>query len=212
MFHVKQLKQGALRLGLLLTENQLEAFATYHQLLLDWNQRINLISRADETRIVTHHFLDSLAPVPHLDWPDGIQLLDLGSGAGFPGVPIKIVRPQVSLTLLESRKKRALFLKKLVSLLALQSVRVICNRAEALHCQQQYLNRYHLVTARSVAPLSHLIPLALPFLRTGGKLIAYKGPDESSAGLNLDLPVYVTHLPVQFPKPRTLVLVEKHLN
>ena len=206
---MKQLQQGAQRLGIVLTKEQLEAFATYHQLLLDWNQRMNLISRADESRIVTHHFLDSLTPVPHLEWPEGIQLLDLGSGAGFPGVPIKIVRPQVSLTVLDSRRKRILFLKKLVALLGLQSVSIICERAEALRCQEQYLGRFDLVTARSVAPLSKLVPLALPFLRRGGKLIVYKGPHESSDQLNLNIPVTITEIPIQFPKPRTLVMVEK---
>ncbi len=209
MFHVKQLQQGALRLGIVLTKEQLEAFAAYHQLLLDWNRRMNLISRADESRIVTHHFLDSLTPVPHLHWPEGIQLLDLGSGAGFPGVPIKIIRPQVSLTLLDSRRKRTLFLKKLVSLLALRSVSVICERAETLHCQEQYLGRFDLATARSVAPLSQLLPLALPFLKKGGKLIVYKGPDESPDRLNVDTPVSLTEIPVQFPKPRILVIVER---
>ena len=206
---MKQLQLGAQRLGIVLTKEQLEAFATYHQLLLDWNQRMNLISRADESRIVTHHFLDSLTPVPHLEWPAGIQLLDLGSGAGFPGVPIKIIRPQVSLTVLDSRRKRILFLKKLVALLGLQSVSIICERAEKLHGHKQYLNRFNLVTARSVAPLSELVPLALPFLGRGGKLIVYKGPHESSGQLNLNIPVTITEIPVQFPKPRTLVMVEK---
>jgi 16S rRNA (guanine527-N7)-methyltransferase len=209
MFQVKQLQQGAQRLGIVLTKEHLETFATYHQLLLDWNQRMNLISRADESRIITHHFLDSLTPVPHLDWPEGIQLLDLGSGAGFPGVPIKIVRPEVSLTVLDSRRKRILFLKKLVPLLSLQSASIICERAEKLHGHEQYMNRFSLVTARSVAPLSKLVPLVLPFLRTGGKLIVYKGPDESSDQSNLNIPVTITEIPVQFPKPRTLMMVEK---
>lgn len=206
---MKQLQQGAQRLGIVLTKEQLEAFATYHQLLLDWNQRMNLISRADESRIITHHFLDSLTPVPHLDWPEGTQLLDLGSGAGFPGVPIKIVCPQVSLTALDSRRKRILFLRKLVALLALQSVSVICERAEGFHSQEQYLGRFDLVTARSVAPFSKLVPLALPFLRREGTLIAYKGPHESSDQLNLNIPITITEIPVQFPKPRTLVMVKK---
>jgi 16S rRNA (guanine527-N7)-methyltransferase len=209
MFQVKQLQQGAQRLGIVLTKEQLEVFATYHQLLLDWNQRMNLISRADESRIVTHHFLDSLTPISHLEWPEEIQLLDLGSGAGFPGLPIKIVRPQVSLTVLDSRRKRILFLKKLVALLGLPSVSIICERAEALGCQEQYLDRFDLVTARSVAPLSKLVPLALPFLRRGGKVIVYKGPDETLDQLNLSTPVSITQIPVQFPKPRTLVMVEK---
>jgi len=203
------MEEGCRRLGIILNRSQLEAFLTYRELLLEWNRRVNLISRKDEGRIVAHHFLDSLVSFPHLDLSLGKRLLDLGSGAGFPGVPLKIVAPQIRLTLLDSKRKRVLFLRKLVNVLQLEDVNVLCERAEHLGKQEGYTGKFDYVVARAVMELNRLVVLALPFLRRGGRLIAYKGPDEVTEAQGMIADVSMRGVRVSFPKERDLVIVEK---
>lgn len=173
------LEEGARRWGLDLRPEALAAFQTYYEELIDWNEQANLTAITDYREVQIKHFLDSLScllvlvELPIERW----RSLDIGAGAGFPGLPLKIARPQIDLTLLEPKKKRLRFLQHLVERLELPGVAVIEGRAEELGHQPGHREGYDLVLARAVATLPVLLEYALPFCRTGGIFIAQKGPD-----------------------------------
>ena len=149
---------------------QIEQLRKYMALLLDWNQRINLISPNDEERIAERHILESLAVLSAWSFPQNVSVLDLGSGGGFPGVPLKIMRPDLAMTLLESRQKKTLFLKAAVQELKLSNCRVVNARAEELTEE-----RFTIVIARAVADLKTLWEWSRPLLVEDGMLLAMKG-------------------------------------
>jgi len=157
----------------------LAAFQTYYEELIAWNERANLTAITDYQEVQIKHFLDSLscllvlAELPIWRW----RRLDIGAGAGFPGLPLKIARPQMELTLLEAKKKRVQFLQHLVEILGLPGVAIIRGRAEELGRQPGHREGYDLVLARAVATLPVLLEYALPLCRIGGIFLAQKGPD-----------------------------------
>ncbi len=221
------LRDGARQLGLELTAEQLAAFDRYRAELIDWNQRFNLTSVAEPTAIDATHFLDSLsivAALPHIDrspgnaWRQtGPAAVDVGAGAGFPGLPLKIVWPALRLTLVEATGKKCRFLEHLVTTLGLSDVTVVQARAEDFG-QGPGRERFDLALARAVAPLPTLLEYTLPLLRIGGWLIAQKGhyPAEELTASQVALQTlggsFHTALPVQVPgleAERTLVLVAK---
>ena len=157
-----------------LSSAQIESFETYVQLLLSWNKRTNLISRNDTHRIVERHLFESLVFLssPALQ-AEKLRLLDVGTGAGLPGIPLAIVRPQWAFVLLDSRKIKTLFLRDVVNQLRLELVAVVCERAESY--QSPHL--FDVVTARAVARLPKLLDYALPVLEKNGALVALKGGD-----------------------------------
>ena len=173
------LEEGARRWGLDLGSEALVAFQTYYEELIAWNERANLTAITDYQEVQIKHFLDSLscllvlAELPIERW----RHLDIGAGAGFPGLPLKIARPQMEMALLEAKKKRARFLQHLVERLELPGVAVIEGRAEELGHQPGEREGYDLVLARAVATLPVLLEYALPLCRIGGIFIAQKGPD-----------------------------------
>lgn len=169
---LEQLEKGAAKLGIILSETQRELFRSYSQEILLWNLRANLISKRDEQRIATRHFLDSLTSLPHLPQEKGIKIADVGAGAGFPGLPLRIVRDDLHLTLVESKRKKVLFLRHVVKRLGLDGVEVILGRAEELTSYQNY---YEIVLSRGVGKLTRLLRVCFPLLKKGGTLIAYKG-------------------------------------
>lgn len=167
---------GARQLDISLSPEQLAQFARYRELLLDWNQRVNLTSITDPQEVLSKHFLDSLAcvlAIPSERWQEPLTLLDVGSGAGFPGLPLQIVFPHWQITLLEATGKKVRFLEAVNAELKLQA-RAIQGRAEELAHDQQHRARYDLVTARAVAALPTLLEYCLPFCRPGGLVIAPK--------------------------------------
>jgi 16S rRNA (guanine527-N7)-methyltransferase len=162
--------------GLLLNRTQLDQFATYAAELRRWNKRVNLTAITDESSIVTRHFLDSLRCA--LSWGSAPHsLIDVGSGAGFPGLPLKILRPELRLTLVESVAKKAAFLRHIVALLGLGDVVVLAARAEAVGRDEAHRARYDVAVARAVAELRVLAEYCLPFCRLGGRFLAPKGAD-----------------------------------
>ncbi|MDP2953017.1 MAG: 16S rRNA (guanine(527)-N(7))-methyltransferase RsmG [Chloroflexota bacterium] len=173
------LEEGARRWGLDLASEALAAFQTYYEELIDWNEQANLTTITDYQEVQIKHFLDSLscllvlAGLPLERW----RGLDIGAGAGFPGLPLKIARPQIDLTLLEPKKKRLRFLQHLVERLELPGVATIEGRAEELGHQPGHREGYDLVFARAVATLPVLLEYALPLCRIGGIFLAQKGPD-----------------------------------
>ena len=162
--------------GIDLSEEMIGKFKTYTTLVLEWNQRMHLVSKRDaEACRILRHFVDSLTIFKAVDIPKGAKLLDLGSGAGFPGVPIKIVRDDIRLTLVESIHKKTLFLRKLSETLESDEVSIVSQRAEELADHQDFRESFDLVTAKAAGPLRDVVPLAILFLRIGGLLVAYKG-------------------------------------
>lgn len=158
--------------GLHLSQYHLNLFRIYLTELKDWNQRINLTGLKSSERMVIELFLDSLIPVPFL--PDTGRMLDVGSGAGFPGIPLKIYRPQLMTHLLETNSKKVSFLKQVIRLLGLKEIHVIKGRIEkdggTLHPEG-----YHLITARALAGLSKTVAWCSPFLRPSGLLVSFLG-------------------------------------
>ncbi len=177
---LETLRIGARHIGLSLTPEQLQQFARYRELLLDWNQRINLTAITDPQDVLTKHFLDSLAclfAIPSAEQSKRLRLLDVGSGAGFPGLPLQIAFPDWQVTLLEATGKKVRFLETVIASLELRQARAIQGRAEELAHDPQQRARYDLVTARGLAALPTLLEYCLPFCRPGGLVIAPKKGD-----------------------------------
>jgi 16S rRNA (guanine527-N7)-methyltransferase len=151
----------------------LQQFLRYQQELLDWNTRINLTAITDPEEVLIKHFLDSLSILNVYDKPH-IRLLDIGSGAGFPGLPLKIVRPDWQVVLLEATAKKVSFLQHVIETLQLQNVIAVHGRAEEFAHKQEYRAAFDLVTARAVASLPTLLEYAAPFCRIGGQIILPK--------------------------------------
>jgi len=168
-----KLIEGTARLGFRLDPHQLSLFETYYRELIEWNRRVNLTAITEYERVQSLHFLDSLTVLPLLP-PGAIRVLDVGSGAGLPGVPIKIARPEIELTLLEARAKKTAFLRHLVSILGLEGVEVITGRAEEFAHRPGCRENFTAVLSRALAKLPVAVELCLPFCEIGGLYISYK--------------------------------------
>jgi 16S rRNA (guanine527-N7)-methyltransferase len=162
--------EGLYQLGLELTEQQSGQFLRYREELLDWNTRINLTSITDPEEVLIKHFLDSLSLLMVYDTSNA-RLLDIGAGAGFPGIPLKIVRPQWQVVLLEATGKKVRFLQHIIETLQLKDVVAVHGRAEELAHKAEYRASFDVVTARAVASLPTLLEYAAPFCRVGGQII-----------------------------------------
>lgn len=170
-----KLISGATELGIKLTAHQLEQFRSYYQELIRWNERVNLTSITDYEEAQVKHFVDSLTVTLVLTQiPIGLKVVDIGSGAGLPGIPLKIAFNQISLVLIDTVAKKTAFLSHLVQHLRLEAVEVITARAEEIAHQPQCREQFHLVLSRAVAKLSTLTELTLPFCQLGGTVIAQK--------------------------------------
>ena len=157
-----------------LTSGQYAAFAAYCELLLDWNSRMNLTAITEPGEVAQKHFADSLLPAALL--PEGAKVIDVGTGAGFPGLPLKILRPDIRLTLLDSLQKRIGFLQALCEALGLSDVAFFHARAEDGARQPNLRAGFDIALSRAVAPCPVLLELTVPFLRLGGQSLMYKGP------------------------------------
>lgn len=181
---METLAAGAAALGLPLGPEQLAAFARYRDELIAGNARVNLTSIVEPAAVETRHFLDSLTCVAPLlaRWGPAtpvlpLRCIDVGSGGGFPGVPLRLALPRLRVTLLESTGKKAAFLGHLVAALGLSGVDAIAERAETLAHAPAHRESYDAVFARALAPLPALLELTLPFLRVGGLLVAQRRGD-----------------------------------
>ena len=170
---------GAARLGIRLDEAQAMQFRRYYRELAEWNSRINLTSIAGCEDVQSKHFLDSLSVLQAIprDALDGGALADVGSGAGFPGLPLKIANPGLRVTLVESIGKKAAFLRHAACSLGLDDVEVLAERAETLAHRPRLREAFDVVTARAVAEMGALAELTLPLCRVGGRVIAQKSRD-----------------------------------
>jgi 16S rRNA (guanine527-N7)-methyltransferase len=173
---IKTLSDGAAAIGVRLGPAELDLFAAYRKEILLWNRRINLVSERSTHEIGIRHFLDSLTPAPFLDYPDG-ALIDLGSGGGFPGLPLKIALSGLQVSLVEASRKKSSFLSHVVRTLRLDRVQVIRGRVENLTAGETLAGRFDTLISRAAFKLPELIRMASCFLKPGGQLIAMKGPD-----------------------------------
>ena len=215
------LNEQAARLGLDLSANQLAQFAQYQRLLAEANQRANLTAITDPEAVQVRHFFDSLTAVKAVDdWRDGLRLVDLGAGAGFPGVPLKIVFPGIRLTLVESTAKKTAFLHTLATGLGLDDVDIVTMRAEDLARTEGYRGQFDVALARGVASMAVLVEYALPLCKGHGTLVAWKGRDGpaeaqsatnalSELGGKITGAVSMNDLSPPLPPDRWLITVEK---
>ena len=153
-------------------ERALDRFELYQRLLLEWNEKMNLTAITDPVEVAQKHFADSLAALPYLQ--PGTKVIDVGTGAGFPGVPLLILRPELQLTLADSLQKRLTFLETLLQELGLRA-QLVHGRAEDLGQNRLYREQFDAALSRAVAGLPVLLELTTPFVKVGGAAIAYKG-------------------------------------
>lgn len=162
-------------IGINLTPRQLRAFRDYEQELMKWNEKYNLTAIREIEGVRTKHFLDSLTALSELKNPQPETMVDIGTGAGFPGIPIKIMLPEMRLTLVESVGKKSEFCRHMVNILQLDGVEVLTVRAEDMGQLQQYRERFDWAVARAVAAMPVLVEYLLPLVRVGGGMLAQKG-------------------------------------
>lgn len=171
------LQKGIAAFGGTITKLQIEQFSAYSALLKEWNAKMNLTAIVDDDGIAVKHFLDSILPLYHVELAENSSLMDVGTGAGFPGIPIKIMRPDLRLTLVDSLQKRVGFLDEVCSRLELKNVETVHGRAEELGKDRQYRERFDTVTSRAVANLKVLGEYCLPLVRQNGIFLALKAEE-----------------------------------
>ncbi len=156
-----------------ISEKQTKSFSLYYELLIEWNEKINLTTIVEKDDVIIKHFVDSLALLQYVDLSDK-NMIDIGTGAGFPGIPIKIMKPECKIVLLDSLNKRISFLDHVISELGLTDIKTLHGRAEDVANDPGHRESYDIVLSRAVANLSTLSEYDLPFAKTGGLFISYK--------------------------------------
>ena len=201
-----------------LTDQQKTQFERYFQLLVEWNQKINLTAITEKEEVYLKHFYDSIAPILQgLIENQEIKLLDIGAGAGFPSLPMKILYPQLDVTIIDSLNKRINFLQLLAEELDLEGVHFYHGRPEDLALDETFRAHFDIVTARAVARMQVLSELTIPYLKVGGKLLALKASNapeeltEAKNALNLLFSKVEDNISYTLPNgdPRYITIVEK---
>jgi len=164
-------------MGIILNERQLERFDSLTEILLEWNGRFNLTRITDRVEIVVKHYLDSISLLNYIDPAEQAKVIDVGTGAGIPGLPLKIVRHGIRLSLLDSVRKKLAFAEAAAQELRLADVSIVHARAEDVGHDKLHREKYDLVVSRAVARLVVLSELCIPLCKVGGRFAAYKGPD-----------------------------------
>ena len=171
---MEELKRKALELGIELNEKQLSQFQKYYEMLIEKNKVMNLTAITEWNEVVDKHFIDSISLVKAVDLSGEASLLDLGCGAGFPGIPLKIVFPNLKIVLLDSLNKRILFLKEVIEELQLEQIEALHGRAEDYAKKPEYREQFDYCVSRAVANLTTLSEYCLPYVKEGGSFISYK--------------------------------------
>ena len=174
---IDTLLSGVEELHIDLNEEQLNQFIIYKTLLKEWNQKINITSITEDEEIDIKHFLDSLTPFSTNLLDGNKKIIDIGTGGGFPGIPLKIINSSLEVVLMDSLNKRITFLNTVIQQLGLKDIRAIHGRAEELSIKEAYREQYDICISRAVASLNTLCEYCMPFVKVGGYFIAMKGPD-----------------------------------
>lgn len=172
--NVDQFKKDLVALGIELAENQIAQFITYYEMLVEWNEFMNLTAITEYDEVMKKHFIDSISLIKAYDVSKKATVIDVGTGAGFPGLALKIAYPNLKVTLLDSLNKRIQFLNAVIEKLGLQGVETVHGRAEDFAKPDKLREKYDLCVSRAVANLSTLSEYCLPFVKVGGKFISYK--------------------------------------
>jgi len=204
---IETLSSGAAELGINLTETQLALFEKHYQLMIEANKSFNLTAIIDEKEAALKHFIDSLTCLRAVSLKKGAMILDVGAGAGFPGIPLKICRPDLYITMIEAAEKKANFLKNVINELRLENIEAVHARAEDFGRNINSREKYDVVVSRAVAALAVLAEYCLPPLRAGGVFLAMKGPniqeEIKAAGKALAVLGGVVKKVVEIQLPRT---------
>jgi 16S rRNA (guanine527-N7)-methyltransferase len=167
-------ERGLKELDIVLDDRQIQQFMDYYELLIEWNKVMNLTAITDYEEVLSKHFIDSLASVKVCDYNKIKSVIDIGTGAGFPGIPLKIVFPRLKIVLLDSLNKRINFLNEVIEKLGLEGISTIHGRAEDFARQGEYREQFDLCVSRAVANLSTLSEYCLPYVRKSGYFVPYK--------------------------------------
>ena len=173
-YNTMQFRKDIEAFGITLTEQQINQFLVYYEMLVEWNQMMNLTAITEYEEVMKKHFVDSISLVKAYDVSKSVSVIDVGTGAGFPGLALKIAYPQLKLTLLDSLNKRIQFLNAVIEKLGLDGVDTIHGRAEDFAKPGKLREKYDLCVSRAVANLSTLSEYCLPFVKEGGEFISYK--------------------------------------
>lgn len=205
--------------NIVLSEHQIEQFFSYYEMLIEKNKVMNLTAITDLDEVIKKHFVDSLSLIKAYDLTSPVSLIDIGTGAGFPGIPLKIVFPDLEITLLDSLNKRVDFLQSVIASLGLKKIDAFHGRAEDFARQEKYREKFDLCVSRAVANLSTLCEYCLPYVKTGGKFISYKSDKITEELKTAEHAVNVlggkVKEQISFTLPdsdinRNLIVIEKH--
>ncbi len=174
---IEKFRQRLENLSISLEDFQLKQFMDYYEMLLEKNKVMNLTAITEPDEVMEKHFLDSLSLVHAVDLSQKLSVLDVGTGAGFPGIPLKIAFPELSVTLLDSLRKRVDFLNEVIQRLELADIRAFHGRAEDFAQKKEHREQYDLCVSRAVANLSTLSEYCLPFVKVGGQFVSYKSKE-----------------------------------
>ncbi|WP_066366229.1 16S rRNA (guanine(527)-N(7))-methyltransferase RsmG [Neobacillus fumarioli] len=172
--NVEQFAASLNEKGIALTDRQLEQFDIYYETLVEWNEKMNLTAITEKSEVYLKHFYDSISAAFYFDFTGSLRLCDVGAGAGFPSIPLKIVYPHLQVTIVDSLNKRISFLQHLANMLNLENIQFVHDRAETFGVNTIFREKFDVVTARAVARMSVLSELCLPLAKVGGHFIALK--------------------------------------
>ncbi len=176
-FEFQKIEPLCAEFGIILDETKKTQLNLYGNLLVEWNEKINLTAIKEPEEILFKHFYDCILFFKNIDVPQNATLIDVGTGAGFPGMVLKIVRPDLKVTLLDSLNKRLVFLNEVIEKLGLSDIKTVHSRAEDGGKNKNYREKYDIATARAVASMPVLLEYCLPFVKINGMFVAMKGPN-----------------------------------
>lgn len=217
-YNIQYFEEGLSQLEIKLSGRQIEQFIRYYEMLIEWNKLMNLTGITEYEDVVNKHFIDSLSLVKATDLAGISSVIDIGTGAGFPGIPLKIAFPHLNIVLLDSLNKRINFLNAVIEELGLENIRTIHGRAEEFAQKEEYRECFDLCVSRAVANLSSLTEYCLPYVKEGGKFIPYKSGKIDEELANSKNAIFILggklEKEVEFELPRTdmsrnLVVIEK---